>query len=92
MQSQALFQTIQTYLLQNQVQKAAIFGSFARGEETSASDIDLLIEADGLTLFDILRFEEELSDLTKRPVDIVEYRALKPSIRNRVMAGKIDLI
>ena len=92
MQNQTLFQTIQTYLLGKNVRKASVFGSYARGEETGESDIDLLIEAEGITLFDILRFEEELSTLTHKPIDIVEYKAIKPSIRDQVLARKVDLI
>ncbi len=74
------------------IRRAAVFGSYARGEATNESDVDLLIEADGLTMFDILRIEEELSQLTNKAFDVVEFKALKTSIRERVLTSKIDLI
>ena len=56
------------------ITKAAIFGSYARNEATNNSDIDLLIESNQpITLFDVLRLEKELSEVTSRKIDIVEY-------------------
>jgi UTP:GlnB (protein PII) uridylyltransferase len=43
-------------LRQHGVRRAGVFGSFARGEQTSASDVDLLIEPDAeATLFTLAR-------------------------------------
>ena len=52
------------------IRRAAIFGSFAKGNYTSNSDIDLLIEpGKGFTLFNLLNLEEEIADLIHRKVD-----------------------
>ena len=75
------------------IKRAAIFGSAAKGKMTKKSDVDLLIEAgDGFTLFTMLRLEEEISNLIKRKVDIVEYGALKPSIRNEVLQTAMPIL
>ena len=39
-----LFRDIKTYLASMPIDKAWIFGSFARGEETDDSDIDILVQ------------------------------------------------
>jgi predicted nucleotidyltransferase len=75
------------------IKRAAIFGSFAIGNITSDSDIDLLIEPEkDFTLFKMLQLEDEISELIKRKVDLVEYSALKPSIRKEVFLSAITIL
>ena len=75
------------------IKRAAIFGSFAKGDNTAHSDIDLLIEPQkDFTLFKMLQLEEEISDLVKRKVDLVEYSALKPSIKKEVLLSAITIL
>ena len=57
----------------------AVFGSAVRGEETDASDIDLLVRfAPGSSLFDLLHLSDELERILGRPVDVVSEGGLKP--------------
>jgi predicted nucleotidyltransferase len=56
----------------------SVFGSVARGEETEASDIDLLVEfGKGSSLFDLLHLQEDLQALLGRKVDVVSSGGLK---------------
>ena len=58
--------------------KIAIFGSFARGEETGTSDLDLLVSfKKPFGLLQMVRMERELSQLIGRKVDLLTERALK---------------
>ena len=80
-------------LIRYSIKRAAIFGSAAKGGMNADSDIDLLIEADaGFTLFKMLKLEEEISGLLKRKVDLVEYSALKASIRDEVLSSAISIL
>jgi predicted nucleotidyltransferase len=75
------------------IKRAAIFGSFAKGNSTANSDIDLLIEPENnFTLFKMLQLEQEISQLINRKVDLVEYSALKPSIKNDVLRSAITIL
>jgi uncharacterized protein len=75
------------------VSKAAIFGSFAKGEENKHSDIDILIESsEPISIFHILKLEKDIKSVTKRRADIVEYSAIKSSIRKNVLKGAIPLL
>jgi predicted nucleotidyltransferase len=40
----------------------------------------------------MLKLEEEISELIKRKVDLVEYSALKPSIRKEVLLSSITIL
>ena len=74
------------------VLKAAIFGSFARGEETRRSDIDLLVKMPkNKTLLDMAGLKVELEDKLGREVDIVEYDAIRPIIKEQVLMDKKEI-
>src|SRR5574340_839298 len=73
--------------------QASIFGSFARGEQTPDSDIDLLIEPpSGATLLDLARLELALEDALGRHVDLVTLEELHPAIRQQVMREREPLL
>jgi predicted nucleotidyltransferase len=75
------------------IKRAAIFGSAAKGNMNADSDVDLLIEAEeGFTLFKMLKLEEEISELIKRKVDLVEYSALKSSIKTAILSSAITIL
>lgn len=63
------------------VTKAWVFGSYARGEETPESDLDLLVDYDKsakLSLLDIVRFKLDLEKALGKEVDLIENGYLKP--------------
>ncbi len=69
------------------VRTLKVFGSFARGEATEGSDIDLLITfVRPVGFFKLVALERELSRLLGRRVDLVTEGALSPYIRDRVVA------
>ena len=60
------------------VKKATLFGSYARGEATEDSDVDLLIECDSIrNMEDYLGLQEGLKKAIGRNVDIVMADALE---------------
>jgi predicted nucleotidyltransferase len=62
--------------------KLGVFGSYARGENTEKSDLDLLVEFGvSITLFDLIGLEHDLSDSLGVKVDLITERALSPYIR-----------
>ncbi|MFA6376564.1 MAG: nucleotidyltransferase family protein [Candidatus Paceibacterota bacterium] len=80
-------------LKKNGVTKAAVFGSFARGEEKKRSDIDLLVEVpEKMSLLGFIGLELELEDKLKRKVDLVEYGYLHPLLENQIMAEQIPVL
>jgi len=75
------------------IKRAAIFGSLAKGTMSEDSDIDLLIEPEiGFTLFAMLNLEKEIAELTNRKVDVIEYSAIKPSIKTEVLGSAISIL
>ena len=63
-----------------------LFGSFARGEESPQSDVDLLADfKQEISLLQIIALEQTLSNILHRKVDLVERPTLKPRIQTQVM-------
>lgn len=75
-----MFSSLQNYLSSIPVIRAWVFGSFARGEETAESDLDLLVDYDKsvkISLFDIVGYKLEMEKIAGREVDLVENGFLK---------------
>jgi uncharacterized protein len=69
-----------------------IFGSVARGEADSKSDIDLLVDLEpGRSLFDLGGLLMDLQDLLGHKVDVVTERGLRERIRAHVLREAIPL-
>jgi predicted nucleotidyltransferase len=70
----------------------SVFGSLARGENSTSSDIDLLVDfEEGRSLLDQLALEQELRTLLGAKVDVASRRGLKPRIRPKVLADALPL-
>ncbi|MBI3336263.1 nucleotidyltransferase family protein [Candidatus Peregrinibacteria bacterium] len=64
-----------------------VFGSFARGEQTKKSDVDLLVRMPkGTTLFDLAGLKIDLEKELRRKVDIVQDHCVKPSLRSSILS------
>ena len=59
-----------------------IFGSYARGDESEGSDIDVLVEfLKDASLFDLVRLGDFLEERLHCKVDIVSQKAIKEEIK-----------
>lgn len=69
-----------------------VFGSVARGEADSESDIDLMVDlAPGRSLFDLGGLVMDLQDLLGCEVDVVTERGLRDRLRERVLQEAMPL-
>jgi len=70
--------TILDYLKVYNPQLIGLFGSYARKENTKRSDIDILIRfRDSVSLLQLLRLENELSDKLGIKVDLITEGSIK---------------
>ncbi|RUM60201.1 MAG: nucleotidyltransferase [Persephonella sp.] len=74
------------------VKNIALFGSYVRGEQTSKSDIDILVEFEkAITFIQFMKLENYLSHPLGLKVDLVMKKSLKPYIKKQVLKEAILL-
>jgi uncharacterized protein len=74
------------------VRAVRVFGSVSRGEATSSSDVDFLVEVEpGRSLLDLGGFVADVEDLLGCRVDVVSDRGLRPRFRERVTREAVAL-
>lgn len=67
------------------VRELGLFGSYVRNEQSEGSDLDVVVEFDEpISLFELVRLENELSERLGVPVDLVTKNSLKPGIESRI--------
>ncbi len=72
------------------ITKGAVFGSFARGEETDASDVDLLFSiGTHMPLSRWTQMEDHIQNALGRSVDFVEYGTLSKRVEAEVLMEAI---
>ena len=72
--------------------RLAVFGSLARHQATTDSDIDLLVDVpEGTSTFGFLRFRQLLEIVLGREVDIVSYGGLKPGLDDDIRRESVPV-
>ena len=79
--SENMIQTIREYFATQPIEKAWLFGSYARGEEREDSDVDLLVTLDSEAKVGLIRYVHIMNELKKKlnkEVDMVVDGTLLP--------------
>jgi predicted nucleotidyltransferase len=77
-------------LIRYGIKRAAVFGSVARGEARSDSDVDLLVELhEPLGLFKFAQLNYILEDALNKKVDLVKNTSIKPSFKTNILREAI---
>lgn len=70
-----------------------LFGSAARGAMRAESDVDILVDIPRrISLLDFIGIKQRLEDILGRKVDLVEYRAVKPALREQILRQQMILL
>jgi predicted nucleotidyltransferase len=90
---QEIKEKITPILQQYGITKAAIFGSLAKGEAKTSSDVDILVEIKSdASLLDFVGIKLELEEALGRKVDLVEYDTIKPLIREKILSEQVTIL
>lgn len=86
---QILRQHKQELQMKYPISNLGVFGSYARGEATEESDIDIAVEIDGPMGLNFIQMADEIESLFGKKTDVVPMRAIKPQYLESV---KKDII
>lgn len=67
------------------VKKIGIFGSYARGEESKESDVDILVEFYEQIGWEFIDLQEFLEEILGEKVDLVTVKALRPQLKDKIL-------
>ncbi len=59
--------------------RLGVFGSYARGDATENSDIDIAVELNGPMGLNFVAMAEEIEDLLGKKTDVVPLRSIRPT-------------
>jgi len=75
------------------VTRVGLFGSAATGQLRDDSDIDILVDiTSDISLLEFVALKHRLEERLGRAVDLVEYRALKPALRAKILRHQVVLL
>jgi len=87
-----LQQKIVPILKSNNVARAGIFGSYARGEAKKNSDVDILIHPPKGIGFGFAGIELELEKKLKKKVDLLTYNSIHPLLKSRILKEEVKIL
>lgn len=74
------------------IQNVRVFGSVARFEDGEPSDLDLLVDfEEGRSLFNLIRFKQEVEELLNIKVDVVTESSIHWSMKEDILNGAVQL-
>jgi len=81
-------------LKKNKVTRAGIFGSYARGGQRKDSDIDIVVNIDDkkMSLIGFIGLIRLLEEALNKKVDLVEYSAIKPLIKESILNEEVKIL
>lgn len=79
-------------LKQHGIRRAAIFGSYARGEQKKSSDIDILVELSKPLGFRFIGIQLELERILGKKVDLLTYQEISPNLKGYILAGEVPIL
>lgn len=94
MDKQQIQEIVSKYFVNQPVLKAWLFGSYARGEQTPLSDVDIMVLLDSdahVGLFKLSGMRLDLQDLLLKNVDLVTEKGLLPFARQSAENDRILL-
>lgn len=84
--------SIQEYFATQPISKAWLFGSYSRGEESSESDVDILVVFDKDAKISLFKYADmicQLENLLNHKVDLVEDGSLLPFAQETANRDKV---
>ncbi len=75
------------------VKEAYLFGSYARGQATKTSDVDIIIEFKGKkSLFDLVGLRDSLQKVLQRNVDVATSASIHPALEKNIKKDFVTLL
>jgi len=72
------------------IKKLGIFGSYAKNQANDSSDIDIVVDLEKASMFNLVAIKEDIKEYFKKDVDIVQIRdKMNPLLKKRIQKEAI---
>jgi len=90
MSREEIISKIKVFFIDKPISKAYLFGSYASNEQTQESDVDILVDFEKqANLFDLIRLQQNLSELLNLKVDLLSSKGVSKFILPYIEKDKI---
>jgi predicted nucleotidyltransferase len=79
-------------LKKNNVVRAGIFGSYARGEQKKSSDLDIIIYPPKGMGLGFIGLKLDLEKKLGKKVDLLTYKSLSPYLKKYILADEVRIL
>jgi len=79
-------------LLKYKVKKAALFGSYARGDFGHKSDVDILFQPPKNMGLEVVALKRELEEKLKKKVDLVSFNGISKYLKKYILSNQVKLL
>ncbi|MGL4850122.1 MAG: type VII toxin-antitoxin system MntA family adenylyltransferase antitoxin [Clostridium sp.] len=83
-----IYEKIEPILPKEKIDALYLFGSYATGEFTEESDVDIAIFSDSLTYIELVDLEERISDKLGKEVDLILPEKNNTILLKEILSGK----
>jgi len=74
------------------IKETGLFGSYARGEQKAASDIDIVVDFEKpVSLLELVRVEIYLSEILNAKVDLIPREDIREELRERILKETVKV-
>lgn len=89
---QDVVQQVTPILKQYNVQKASLFGSYATGNQTDQSDVDILIQPPKGMGLSFVTLKLDLEKKLGKKVDLVSFRAINKHVKKYILEDQVPIL
>lgn len=89
---QSLKKKVLPILKRNNVKKASLFGSYAKGIQKKTSDVDIIIEPPKGMGLGFIGIKLELEEKLGKKVDLITYKSIHPYLKKSILESEVRIL
>lgn len=89
---QSIINQVTPVLKHYKIEKAALFGSHARGTADATSDVDILIEPPAGMGLAFVSLKLDLENVLQKKVDLVSYHGISKYLNKYILADQVPIL
>jgi predicted nucleotidyltransferase len=87
-----IYDAFRPFLEEYGIRKISVFGSYAKGTDSTESDIDLLVDiSKQFGIYKFIQLKQNLEASLGKQIDLVETQCLEPLIKDTILSEAITI-